>query len=149
MAVVAAAIVVVVLVGLIAGGILVLPAHTTSPVTISYVDLEIKQGNTSAGVPWLGRGFINYTEAEGFPLQVAPGGTFSIVWENIINLDDVPHTIYKVTPNPPFTIASTVPPLPDTIAVAGEGNLGIYVGVPSTPGATYAVTLVVDAQNPS
>jgi len=143
--VMAAAIVVVVLLALIWGGVLVLRSNAPAPVTISSVHLVIQEQNTSTG-PWLGPWSINYTGAEGFPLQVAPGSTWSIVWETIINFDNVSHTISKVSPTHPFTVASTLPALPLTIPADSEGgNLAIYLAAPSTPGATYAVTVVVDA----
>ena len=156
-AVIVAAIVVVVLVALVADNILVLPGSSPAPVTISYVHLIIEEGNVSGpsqgtwfGGPW----FLNYSTTEGFPIQVASGGTFNIVWENIINFDTVNHTIYSVTAyspgnGHPFTIANTVPALPQHyIADREGGNLAMYVTVPTTPGKTYAVTLVVDALSP-
>lgn len=143
--VVAAAIVVVVLLSLIWGGVLVLRSNSPTPVTISSVHLVIEEENSSTG-PWLGPWSINYTGAEGFPLHVAPGGTWSIVWETIINFDSVNHTISKVSPSSPFTIASTLPALPLHLLADSEGgNLAITVAAPSTPGGTYAVTLIVDA----
>jgi hypothetical protein len=147
-AVVVVAIVVVVLVGLVAGGVLVLPSNSPAPVTISSVHLVIQEGNTSS-VPWFGPWSINYTANEGFPLEVPSGETWSVVWANFFNFDSVNHTIYSVTPSHPFTIAYTLPALPHIVAAASEGsNLGIYVAAPSTPGATYAVTLVVDTLRP-
>jgi len=150
-AVIAAAIVVIVLVGLIAGGVLVLASNNSGTVTISYVHLVIQEGNTTNG-PWFGRWSINYTEAEGFPIQVPSGGNFSIVWLSIINLDGISHTIYsvKVSPAPPLKFAYTMPKLPLTIPGDAEGGtLGIYIGVPSNPGATYAVTVFVNALSPA
>jgi hypothetical protein len=146
-AVVAVAIVVIVLVALVAGGVLVIPpAHSPSPVTVTTVHLIIQEGNSS-GTPWFGPWSINYTT--GFPLEVPPGSTFSIVWENVANFDSVPHQIYKVTPSPPFTIASTLPSLPHTLpADSNDFNLGIYIAAPSSPGSTYTVTVVVDGITP-
>jgi len=156
-AIILVAIVVIVLVALVADNILVLPGSSPSPVTVSYVHLIIEEGNVSSpsggtwfGGPW----FLNYSTSEGFPLQVKPGGSFSIVWENLINFDSVNHTIYGVTAyspggSHPFTIASTLPALPHKYQWGSEGgNLAIYVTVPSTPGTTYPVTLVVDALTP-
>jgi len=149
-AVVAVAIFVVILVALVAGGVLVLFSNSPPPVTISSVHLIIQEGNTTSGVPWFGPWSINYTSAEGFPLQVAPGNTFTIVWANVINFDSMPHTMYKVNPSSPFTIASTLPALPHTVPQdSTDFNLAISVGVPSTGGSTYAVTLVVDCVTPS
>lgn len=141
----AVAIVVVVLLALIAEGILVLPSNSPAPVTISSVQLQIDQGVTVNGDPWLGPSIINYTSAEGYPIQVAPGGTWSVAW-TFINFDNVPLTISQVSPHPspPFSNPTTVPSLPYTVAAGDDdGALSIIVTAPSDPGATYSVILVV------
>jgi hypothetical protein len=146
LAVLVVAIVVVVLVALIAENVLVLPSNTPAPVTISYVDLKILEGNGANNEPWFGPNFINYSGGEGYPIQVTPGGTWTVVW-TFINFDNVTHTVYKVaTPTPLFTIASTLPGLPYSLPAGNDhGALAISVTAPSSPGATYAVTVVVDA----
>lgn len=141
--IIAAAILVVVLVALIGLGVLVLPSNSSAPVTISSVHLEIEQGVTSNGDPWLGPSSINYTSAEGYPIQVDPGKTWSVVW-TFINFDDVSHNITLVTPSAPFAKPATQPSLPYGIYAGDEGALSIILTAPSTPGATYAVTLMVD-----
>lgn len=143
--VIAVAVIVVVLVAMIGLGVLVLPSNTPAPVTISSVHLVIEQGTTPGGAPWFGPGSINYTSAEGYPIQVTPGGTWSVVW-TFINFDVHGHNITQVTagPNPPFTKPSTLPALPYAIAALDDdGLLSITVTAPSTPGATFAVTLTV------
>lgn len=139
------AVIVVVLLGLIAGGILVLPAPPSpTPVTVSYVVLQIQQGNTSDGVPWFGPSPINITT--GFPLSVTPGGTFSVVWLNFFNFDSVNHTINRVTPSAPFRPVSTIPTLPFLVAYdSGDHNLQINIQAPSPGGGTYVVTVIVTA----
>ena len=141
---VVAAILVVLLV-LVAFGVLTLPtSHTPAPVTVLQVELVIQQGNTSSGVPWFGPSPIYFTN--GFPLQVAPGGVFSVVWSNFLNFDKYNHTINRATPNLPFTLSSTIPALPHTVAFDSEGNnLAIYLQAPSTPGDSYSVTVIVSA----
>lgn len=144
-AIAAVAVIVVVLLGLIAGGILVLPSGPTpAPLTVSYVVIEIQQGNTSNGVPWFGPSPINITT--GFPISVAPGATWSVVWLNFFNFDSVNHTINRVTPSAPFRPVSTLPVLPYTVPYdSGDHNLQINLQAPSTPGGTYVVTVVVTA----
>ena len=136
-AIAAAAVIVVVLLVLIGVGVLTLPpSHTPTPVTITRVVLEIQQGNTSSGVPWFGPSPVNFTT--GFPIQVAPGAIWSVVWEHFPNFDQYNHTINQVTPSSPFLLSSTLPTLPDHILFFSESNnLAIYMRAPSTPGGTY------------
>lgn len=149
-AVIAASVVVVILLILIANGTLVLPSKSPAPVTITYVHLQVLEGNTSAGYPWFGPNSTSVTFTNGFPLQVAPGGTFSVVWLHVTNFDSIPHTLKSVlwstTPSVNVTKASTIPALPDTIAPdTGESNLEFIFTAPSTPGATYSVNAVLSA----
>lgn len=151
-AIVAVAAVVVILLALILGGVLVLPGSGPASVTITGVHLVVLEGNTSNGIPWFGPTSPSTNYTTGFPLSVGPGKTFSIVWASFINFDSVAHTIRAVTwttsPATNVTKPTTVPGLPDTIPADGDDeNLGIYMTAPSTPGATYAVTVVVDALN--
>ncbi len=141
-AIIAASIVVVILVALIGLGVLVQPASQTSPVTITSVHLEIDQGTSSSGLPWLGPSSINYTSAEGYPVHVSPGKTWTVVW-TFANLDSVFHNVSQVSPNSPFTKPATDPSLPYAVGPGEEGALSIILTAPSTPGATYAVTLNV------
>jgi len=141
-ALIAAAIVVVVLVALIGLGVLVLPATQTTPVTISSVHLIVDQGQSSSGFPWFGPSSINYTSAEGYPFQVAPGHTWSVVW-TFTNLDSVSHNVTQVSPSSPFTKPATQPALPYAVGPGEDGALSIILTAPSTPGSTYAVTLIV------
>lgn len=143
----AVAIVVVVLVVMIGTGVLVLPSKDPARVTISMVQLQIEQGTNPSGVGWFGMSTINYTSAEGYPIQVALGGTWSVAY-TFFNLDDRPHNITMVTPSPQeyFSIEGTVPALPYAIGAGEDGAISIIVTVdPSTPVATYAVILVVAA----
>jgi len=152
-AIVAVAIFVVVLLALILGGVLVLPGHSPSPVTIRYVRLVVLEGNTSSGVPWFGPGTQSINFTLGFPIQVGPGDTYSITWSSFLNFDPVAHTFREVTWNttPPIsgsliTKATTLPALPDLVAAnADDQNIEIYLTAPYTPGATYAVTVVLNA----
>jgi len=144
-AIAVAAVVVVVLLVLIGVGVLTIPpSHTPTPVTITKVVLEIQQGNTSGGVPWFGPSPVTFTT--GFPIQVAPGSTWSVVWEHFPNFDQYNHTISQVTPSAPFVLSSTLPALPDHIGFDSESNnLAIYMQAPSTSGGTYVVTVIVSA----
>jgi hypothetical protein len=152
-AVVAVAALLVVLVVLVAAGVLVLPSNNPKPVTITSVTLHILQGGVSNGSGWFGPSYVNYSAATGqeYPVSVAPGGTWGVSW-GFLNLDNsgASHTIYSVTANAPFTIASTTPPMPDVIPPGSDHNtLSIVVAAPSTAGATYTVTIIVNAETPS
>ena len=145
-----AAVVVVVLLILIASGILVLPSKSPAPVTITYVHLTVIENVTAGGYPWFGPTSRSINFTNGFPLQVAPGKTFSVVWANFANLDSVPHTLnglsWTTTPAASVTKAATLPALPYTVpAEANDNNLQITFTVPSTPGATYIVNAVLSA----
>ena len=143
-AIAVAAVVVVVLLVLVAEGVLTIPAaHAPTPVTIQRVQFVIQQGVTS-DVPWFGPSPINFTT--GYPLQVAPGAVWSVVWENFFNFDRYNHTINRVTPSAPFGVSSTLPALPDVVPFDSEGNhFAVYLQAPSTPGSTYVVTVTVSA----
>jgi hypothetical protein len=144
-ALIAATILVVVLLILIVEGFLVVPSSSPTPITITSVELKIDQGTTASGTTWFGPSYVNYTSAEGYPIQVAPGGTWTVVW-TFINFDNHYHNITGVFPDSPFTLYSTSPKLayelpPDS----DQCSLAITISAPSTAGATYAVTVVVDA----
>lgn len=153
-AVAAAAVVVVVLTVLIAAGVLVLKSPSPAPVTISSVELHIIQGeNASSSEPWFGPSYINYTTADGYPKQVAPGATWEIPW-TFITFYNGTREIYSVGPanstvNPDdstFTAPSTVPALPAFIASTDHGYMEIYETAPSNrSGATLSLTLIVCA----
>jgi hypothetical protein len=140
--IIAAAIVVVVLVALIAFGVLVLPSNGPAAVTIQSVHLKVIEGNTSQGDPWLEPNVVNYTSAEGYPHSLAPGATWTVVWQ-FINFDDVSHNVTFVAPSAPFAKPAVVPSLPYGVRAGDEGTLTMTLTAPSTPGVTYALTLTV------
>jgi len=143
------AVLVVVLLILIADGVLVLPSHTSAPVTISYLQVRVIEGNTSGGMPWFGVGSADKNYTDGYPLQVAPGGTFHAALF-FFNYDNVTHSLHSVqastAPTQVVNVSSTTPSLPLPIPPSPEGqNFIVYVTVPSTPGATYVLTLTISA----
>jgi len=140
--IIAAAVVVVVLVALIAFGVLVLPSKGPAPVTIQSVHLKVIEGNTSQGDPWLEPKVVNYSSSEGYPHTLAPGATWTVVWQ-FINFDDVSHNVTFVSPSAPFAKPAVVPALPYGVRAGDEGTLTMTLTAPSTPGVTYAVTLTV------
>lgn len=151
-AIAAIAAIVVVLLILIAGGVLVLPGHTTSPVTISYLQVRVIEGNTSGGMPWFGVGSAEKNYTDGYPLQVAPGSTFDTTLY-FYNYDNVTHTLLTVQastiPRESVPVTSTTPSLPLPIrpspaSIEGQ-NFIVYMTIPSTPGATYVLTLTISA----
>ncbi|MGP8075553.1 MAG: hypothetical protein ACLP8Y_02290 [Thermoplasmata archaeon] len=141
-AVIAVAILVVVLLALVEGGVLVLSSNSPAPVTISSVHLVISEGST-AGTPWFGPSSINYTAAEGYPIQVSPGGSWTVVW-TFFSLDTKPHNVTGVFPFSPFTLKSTMPGLPYAVAPGDDGALAMSITAPSSAGGTYAVTVNID-----
>lgn len=144
-----AAVIVVVLLLLIALGVLVLPASTPTPVTVTSVTVKIIEGTTATGAPWFGQTQINYTGAEGYPYQIGPGKSWSVPIESLTNFDSQNHSIYTVTPTSPFVIQKTIPTIPKSgllfLPHEDEYALSIYVTAPNTPGRSYALTLTLDA----
>lgn len=146
------AVLVVVLLILIADGVLVLPGHTSSPVTISYLQVRVIEGNTSAGMPWFGVGSTDKSYYDGYPLQVAPGSTFHAALY-FYNYDNVTHSLLSVQastiPTQAVPVTSTTPSVPLPIPPSPESiegqNFVVYVTIPSTPGATYVLTLTIGA----
>jgi len=141
--------IVIVLLVLIGTGTLVLPAASGAKVTIAAAQWHIEQGTTKSGFGWFGPNEINATEADGLPIEVAPGGTFQLVL-TLSNLDSVNHTIYSVSAASPFGVVSSVPRLP-TLVISGadDWNLAVTVSVPgSSDGSSYTVELTVVALSP-
>jgi len=151
-AIAAVAILVVVLLILIAGGVLIIPGHTTPPVTISSLQVRVIEGNTSGGMPWFGVNSPERNYTSGYPLQVAPGSSFYATLF-FYNYDTVTHTLRSVEagsiPREPVQVTSTTPMLPVPVLpspASAEGqSLIVYVTIPSTPGASYVLTLNVSA----
>jgi len=141
LALIAAAVVVVILLVLILGGVLVLTSNGPAPVTIDGVHLQIHEGNGTAG-PWFGPDSIYYGTAEGYPLQVAPGGTWTVNWF-FVSVDPHFHNVTGVLPQGGFTRGTTQPPLPYEVGPNDDGALTIPLIAPSTAGATYALVTVV------
>ena len=154
-AIAAVAALVVVLLILVAGGVLVLPGHTTAPVTISYLQVRVSEGNTSGGMPWFGVGSPERNYTSGYPMQLAPGSSFDATLF-FYNYDTVNHTLLNVQastlPKEFVPVTSTTPKLPVTILPSPESIEGqdfiVYVTIPSTPGATYVLTLNISAIPP-
>jgi len=141
--VVAAAAIVVILLVLILEGVLVLPSNSPAPVTIDSVQLQIHQGTTANGLTWFGPSIINYTTAESYPVQVAPGGSWEVDWA-FQNFDNHYHNITQVLPQSPFTLGGTTPGLPYQVGPdADQCTLTITVQAPSTAGTTYSLVTVV------
>ncbi|HYB79968.1 MAG TPA: hypothetical protein VEG66_09480 [Thermoplasmata archaeon] len=156
-AIAAVAVLVVVLLVLIADGVLVLPGHSASPVTISYVQIRVLEGNTSAGTPWFGVGSPEKNYTSGYPAQLTAGSTVDVP-TFFLNYDtNYTHTLRTVTattiPKEYIPITQTVPALPIPILPWSEEpdgqNFLVYVTLPSTPGATYVLIITVSAIAPS
>ncbi len=134
----------VVLLGALVGvGYLRLPSAPPPSVTVSQVDWTVLEGTTSKGVGWFGSSSFNYSLAEGFPLTVTAGSSFSVVWTTM-NWDTAPHTVSSVSVSSPFTLDRSTPGVPIT-AAAGEDDVGFSftVGVPSSASGAYVLDVTV------
>ena len=151
-AIAAVAVLVVVLLILIAGGVLIKPGNTPAPVTITSLQVRVIEGNTSGGLPWFGATSPERNYTTGYPLQVPAGST----WDATLffyNYDTVSHTLSSVQagsiPRESVPVTSTTPNLPVTIPPSPESiegqNFIVYVTIPSTPGASYVITLNISA----
>jgi len=155
-AIAAVAVLVVVLLILIADGVLILPGHTSAPVTISYVQIRVLEGNTSAGEPWFGPTSPEKNYTSGYPIQLAAGSNVDVP-TFFFNYDNVTHTLRTVTattiPRESVPVTKTVPLLPISILPSPESiegqNFLVYVTIPSTPGATYVLVITISAIAPS
>lgn len=142
-----AAAVVVVLVGLIAAGVLVLPLAPPTTVTISEVQWTVLEGTTAQGYGWFGNSSFTWDHRNGFPLTLSPGSSFQLPWTTA-NMDGVNHTIYSVSVNPPFRLVSTWPTVP-VVAPGGEDSVvfEFQISVPSTASGSMVLQVTVNALN--
>ncbi|HYA58503.1 MAG TPA: hypothetical protein VEH57_08625 [Thermoplasmata archaeon] len=142
----AAAGVVVVLIALVGLGILVLPARSSPSVTVDAVDWTILQGKTRLGIGWFGQSYVNLSNTDGLPYSVTSGGRFSVSL-TLSNLDSFNHTIYSVTAQSPFQVASVSPTLPRMVP-SGEDDwfMSVSVTAPSVSSdSSYILFLTVNA----
>jgi len=143
-----AAIVVVVLLVLIAFGILRFASASTPNVTVDSAEWQILQGNTSFGIGWFGPSSRNISDADGLPVTVASGGTFSMSL-SISNLDSVNHTIYSVTAAAPFRVTGYITGVGVVRPGSDEWVVSVYIAAPSVSSdSTYALALTVNALYP-
>ncbi len=135
---------VVLLVALVGFGYLRLPSAPPPSVTVSQVDWTVLEGTTSTGIGWFGNSSFNYTLAEGFPLAVTAGSSFSVVWTTM-NWDSSPHTVSYVAVSSPFTLERSTPGVPIT-AAAGDDDVGFSftIGVPSSASGSYVLDVTVN-----
>jgi len=107
------------------------PAQSGVTATVPGLELKIVQGTTSGGIPWFGPSPVNYSASGDFPAAVASGGTFTVGW-TFSNYDDVPHTIFSITVNSPYTFVATNPGLPYNAPSEGRSlHLEITFQVPA------------------
>ncbi|MGI0052999.1 MAG: hypothetical protein ACRECR_01900 [Thermoplasmata archaeon] len=143
----AGASVVVALLVLVGVGVLILPdTSSSSPVSVTAVQVTILQGTLANGQGWFGSSPYTLTgAANGYPYHVSPGASFSITLV-LTNNDSLPHTVYSVSVSPPFTFAGTNPTLPATLAPFQDtAPLTVVVGAPSSPGTTSTLLLTINA----
>jgi hypothetical protein len=131
-----------VLLALIGFGWLVLPSPASPQVTVTGVHWRIIQGENPRGLGWFGPEYLNSTSADGFPLAVSSGGSFSVD-RLLSNVDLVNHTVYTVTVGAPFRLVSTDPPIPTTVPTGEDDYIfGVTVSAPNV-GASESVPLNV------
>lgn len=141
-----AAIVVATLFVLIALGYLALPSTPSPKVSLTGVRWTIVQGTTSSGIGWFGPSQFNYSTADGYPIEIALGGTVSIPW-SFSNYDSVNRTIYSVVVAAPFTFVSCHPGLPVSVpSGTDDGFVGITVRAPNGAGQSVELNLTLDAR---
>lgn len=138
--------IVVVLLVLIGIGVLVLPSSGPASVTVTEVQWTIHQGTTGLGYGWFGPSTVNVTDADGLPLAVASGTTFSLSLV-LSNIDTSNHTIESVSAAGPFRVVGTSPGLPSTVPSGSDDwSLFVTVAAPAvSSGVSYTVALAVYA----
>ena len=150
-AVILGVVVLVILLGLIAAGVLILPTNGSAPVTIQNVCVTIQQGTNSSGYPWFGPSPFCLTPAGShLPFSAAAGSVVNVPIP-ILDQDTVAHTIYSAQVAFPFTVQRTSPQLPyvvqpyTTNPEGIDGGLMIYVVLPSQPGLSTGLNVTVNA----
>ena len=143
--------VLVVLLVLIWYGVLVLPgAPAPAPVSVTSAQFTLLQGTNASGNGWFGPSAFSYSGVvNGYPVNVAPGGTFSIsvTWTNY---DSSAHTIYSISVAAPFTFVRSSPSLPATLyGLEDDAFMQIYVSAPNSAGLSLSVYVTVNALPPS
>lgn len=137
---------VVILLVLIGLGILVLPSNPVK-VTITAVQWRIDQGTNPDGDGWFGPSWLNETDIDGLPFQVASGGTFT---EVISLLATGNHTLYSASTQSPFQISACRPTLPTTPVGVDDFNFSVTLVAPSvSTGSSYTLYLTLNALAPS
>lgn len=143
--IIAAATLVVVLLGLIGAGYLILPQTTPSPITIVGTQYTILEERNSSGGFWFGPDTLSYPGVNGYPTSVPPGSSFGVpivLW----NHDNASHTIYSVSVQPPFRFGGSDPPVPIPVP-AGEddANFVFTIYAPSDAGASLNLSITINA----
>jgi len=148
LAILAATVAVVMLVALIGLGYLRLPQPTTAPISITGTQYTILEGRNSSGGYWFGPSTLDYPGVNGYPTSVSPGATFGlpiVLW----NHDSLNHTVYSVLVGSPFTLVRIVPSIPIVVPAGyDDANFEFWVTAPSDPGASFVVTITINALTP-
>jgi hypothetical protein len=151
-AVVVAVGVLIVILGLIAAGVLVIPPNgPPAPVKIQVVCVTWLQGTNASGQPWFGpSNFCLSGVGNNLPYSSAPGSAVNVPIP-VLNYDQSSHTIYSVEVGPPFTLQRTLPPLPyvvnsyTTNPEGIDGGLMTFVILPSSPGEALGLNITINA----
>jgi hypothetical protein len=110
-------------------------------VTVEGGTVHLGEGQDANGY-WFGYPTINFTgSADGYPLTLSAGATFTIQFE-LENNDVVNHTIEGVTVESPFTLEKTSFHIPAVIPTGNDVDLILTLLAPSTSG-TYAFSVSI------
>jgi len=135
---------------LIGAGILTLPTAPPATVTVTAAQWRIIEGTSATGLGWFGPSTLNSTAADGFPYTVSSGGVFTLD-RLLSNGDDVNHTIYLVTVQPPFTIGSFTPGTPFSVPSGEDDFVFSMTLVAPTVGSSesFSTVITLDAMGPT
>jgi len=144
-AVIAVAVFIVILLALLALGVLVFPSAGSQTVEVTGVQWTIVQGTTSNGIGWFGPSTFNYTQVDGYPINVTVGHTVGIPW-SFSNYDVVNRTIIGVVVGSPFVFVGSSPAFPVSVpSGTDDAFLSVTVRVPDQGGASLEIYLTVYA----
>ncbi len=122
------------------------PAPAPAPtVTVESIHWQVKQQAPTNGTPEYAEQWINQSGSIwGFPLTVAPGGTFN---DSLVLISQVPFDSYLcgVTVAPPLVLLGNFPSFPMVLRHEEDNTFTLTLGVDASGGTTIAGMGVVDA----
>jgi hypothetical protein len=121
-------------------------SSSPATLTVTRVQWTILQGtiNGSSNTGWFGPSNFNYTGSDGYPLQTAAGGQFTL-GVVLSDLGGQSHTIYSILAGSPFSVASCRPGLPVAVPVDDDAGFDFTIQTPNSPGASFALNITLNA----